>query len=89
VPPGTRAHFVLSAFQRPPYATTRQRISPRAQQPAETPYWLDDNIMRAFGGIPPYITNVTRAQVIVKSLQSSLTTAYVMHELDQAVELLK
>ncbi|GBF89722.1 hypothetical protein Rsub_02892 [Raphidocelis subcapitata] len=55
----------------------------------KTPYWLDDNMMRAFGGIPPYVTNVTRAQVIVKSLQSALTTAYVMHELDEAVEKLK
>lgn len=41
--------------------------------------------MRAFGGVEPFTTDPARVQLVVKSLESSLQFAYMMHEFDAAI----
>lgn len=49
------------------------------------PVWMDDLLMRAFAGIPPYDTDTSRVQLIVKTLESSMQFSYVMRELEAAI----
>lgn len=55
------------------------------QKHFNNPVWMDDLLMRAFNGLSPYDTNTARVQLIVKTLESSMQVAYVMHELDAAI----
>lgn len=55
----------------------------------KTPLFIDDVVQRALSGLQPYALPVQRVQLIVKSLESSLQVAVVMHKLDDAVQLLK
>jgi len=50
-----------------------------------TPYFLDDILVRAFGGLKPFTEDVVRVQVIVKSLESSLQYATIMSAFDAAI----
>lgn len=50
--------------------------------------WLDDVLQRAFSGLSPYQLPVQRVQLIVKSMESSLQMAVMMHKLDDSIQLL-
>ena len=50
-----------------------------------TPFWIDEILTRAFSGIVPFDTDEERVQMIVKTLESSLQFAYVMHLFDAAI----
>ncbi|KAI8476814.1 MAG: Low iron-inducible periplasmic protein-domain-containing protein [Monoraphidium minutum] len=56
------------------------------QKHFNNPVWMDDLLVRAFSGIPPYDNDIARVQLIVKTLESSMQSAYMMHELDAAIE---
>lgn len=57
---------------------------PPAPSPG-TPYFIDELLTRAFGGIAPFTTDPQRVQTIVKTLESSLQFAYMMHLFDEAI----
>lgn len=54
-----------------------------------TPYFIDDVVARAFGGVKPFTKDEDRVQLIVKSLQSSLQFSIMMHLLESAAALAK
>jgi hypothetical protein len=51
-----------------------------------TPAFVDDVVIKALDGAPPFVTDQQRREVAMKGVEANLQVAYIMHELDEAAD---